>query len=77
MIARARHVARHRIDRLDFAREALRRTRIEQPPVGALSTFGDFTGVEPQVAVRSCREVTGAAPVPQRKSRFARVSVWS
>ena len=61
MIARARHVAGDRIDRLDLAGEALRRARIEQAPVGALHALGDFACVEPHVAVRPRHEVAGAA----------------
>ena len=42
MIACAGDVTCNRVDRLDLAGETFRRACVEQTPVGALSTFGDF-----------------------------------
>src|SRR5688572_6412616 len=60
MIASTRDVARDRIDRLHLAAESFRCARVEQSPVVTAHALGDFTRVQPHVAVRSCGEVAGA-----------------
>ena len=56
MIDRPGYMARNRIDRFDCAGITFRCPCVEEPPIAALHSIGNFGGIEPGVALLPCFE---------------------